>query len=214
MPLNIGIGTVPTPGDVFNAVEATLGNVVEGVIEGATGNQVELTPGNGVDNTTVSTPDGRSGNLKFNEKMATHADVERMRKELERKLGELKREHTKDKLAWKSEIARLKSQLSDDVGQYGPGGLVPYPRPSGGMDPMMLLLLTQASGNSSLASNPLLLMMLMQNMSSMQVGRVGRGGAVSVDMGQLLMLQLVMNTMNKAARSTPTTAAPAGGGPN
>ena len=113
MPLNIGIGTVPTFGDAVNAVEATLGNVVEGVIEGVTGTQVELTPGNGVDNTTVSTPDGRSGNLRFNEKMATHADVERMRKELERKLGELRREHAKDKLAWKSEIARIKAQRNE-----------------------------------------------------------------------------------------------------
>ncbi len=204
MPLNIGIGTIPTPGDAMNFAEATLGNMVEGVIESVTGSQVELTPGNGVDNTTVSTPDGRSGNLKFNEKMATHADMERMRKELETKLSNLQREHTKDKLRWKSEIARLKAA------QQGAGTLRPLPAQGGGLDPMMLLLLTQSGGSGGLSGNPLMLMMLMQNMSSMPVGRVGPGGAVNVDMSQLMMLQLVMNTLNRSkSASGSTSSAPA-----
>lgn len=94
IPSPFGNITVPTPGDAINGAEALVGNIVEGVIEATTGEQVELTPGNGIDNSRVKGPRG-SGEIQFDKKMASHHEVEALRKEIQNRLRALNRDVTK-----------------------------------------------------------------------------------------------------------------------
>lgn len=189
--LQLGDFKLPTLGDAVLGTEAIMGNIVEGIIEGVTGDKVELTPGAGVDNTRVEGARGK-GEVKFEQKMASHSEVERLRRELEKELTNVK-----------GEVAKLKIRRQTDR-QLAPGvrpiGTAPLAQPNaaGGMNPMMMLLLTR--GNSQIRNDPLMLMMMMQQMGT-SVGQVN---------GQSLQLDpMAFATMQMFADALAQPAAPA-----
>ena len=70
---------------------------------------------------------------------------------------------------------------------------------------MMALLIAQGAGD--IKKNPLLLMMLAQNMQGMSVGSVG-GSPISIDFGQIALLQMVMGQFATSDARRPLTESP------
>ena len=159
--LQIGEFKLPTLGDVVSGGEAIFGNVVEGLIEGVTGEKVELTPGNGVDNTRVKGSKGQ-GEIKFEQKLATHAEQEQLRREVEQKLTKMQTELTKLKMKQQSE-----RQLRPAVTSQGQR-LIPQGQAAGQQQlPIMLALSRAVPG---LSTDPFFMMTLMQQMSNGNFG--------------------------------------------
>lgn len=183
--LQLGDFKIPTLGDAVLGTEAIMGNIVEGIIEGVTGDKVELTPGAGVDNTRVEGARGK-GEVKFEQKMASHKEVERLRRELEKELTNVK-----------GEVAKLKLRRQTDR-QLAPGvrPIATAPAPNNGaagMNPMMMLLLTR--GNSQLRNDPLMLMMMMQQMGT-SVGQVN-GQALQLDPMAFATMQMFADAVSQ-----------------
>jgi len=161
--LQFGDFKLPTLGDVVNGGEAIIGNVVEGLIEGVTGEKVELTPGNGVDNTRVKGANGK-GDITFEQKLATHAEQEQLRREVEQKLTKLQTELTKLKMKQQSE-----RQLRPGV--TGPGQRFVPPGQFGGVGQQQLpIMLALSRAVPGLSSDPFFMMTLMQQMSNGNFG--------------------------------------------
>jgi|GEM_PF-702330 len=162
--LQLGDFKLPTFGDLVNGGEAMIGNVVEGLIEGVTGEKVELTPGNGVDNTRVEGARGK-GEIKFEQKLATLDDQEKLRREVEQKLTKLQTEVTKLKMKQQSD-RQLRPAVTGQGHQFATNQMMGG---SGQQQLPILLALTRAV--PGLAHDPLILMSLMQ-----QMGNGGFGG--------------------------------------
>lgn len=213
MPAAFGDFRFPTIGDAVNGIEATLGNVIEGVIEAATGSNIELTPGNGVDNSRVSGPRG-SGDVKFDKKMASHEEVERLRKEVQGRLNDVTRELAKLKMA------RLPPGFGGFQPRPGfpPFGPQPFPQPGmgygygpqqQGMNPMMLLLLLQQQGGGEgFASNPIALLVMMQALQGASIGSVG-GQPINIDLTSIAVMASAFGLFRApAARGAATVVTP------
>lgn len=195
MPFQIGDFRLPTLGDAVNGAEATLGNLVEGIVEGVTGEKVELTPGVGVDNTRVEGDRGK-GEVKFDKKMASHDDMERLRRELEKELTSVRKELTKSKVRQEASrhvrpaVMPPQSPGLQPYGQQHPYGQ--QPQQAQGMNPMMMMMLARDGG---IARDPLMLMMLMQSMGTGVVGQVN-GQPLSLDPMAFASMQLLADALS------------------
>ncbi len=192
MPIGIGDFRIPTLGDAIQGTEALLGNVIEGVIEATTGSTVELTPGVGVDNSKVRGPRG-TGEVQFDKKLASHAELEKLRKEVQDKLRDLNRDVTK-----------LKVQSASDRRLAPPGMYRPMPAPyspalSSTNNNMLPLMLLMQPGGMDLTSNPAAMLILAQSLSSSPLGYVG-GQPLQLDLTTIALLASLMGGMRR-----PTT---------
>jgi hypothetical protein len=140
----------------------------------------------------VSGPRG-SGEVKFDRKMASHEEVDRLRKEVQSGLNDLTRE-----------LAKLKMTRSPGFGGGGfqprPGNWGAFPQPfpqpgmgygnqnGGGMNPLMLMLMLQQGGSGGdLTSNPFGMLVLMQAMQGASIGSVG-GQPINIDLTTIALL--------------------------
>ncbi len=205
MPMQFGDFRLPTFGDAIQGGEAMIGNLIEGVVEGVTGEKVELTPGVGVDNTRIDNGKGTKRDIKFDEKMASHVDMERMRRELEKELNGLRSEVTKLKVR---EAANKK--LSRPAVMPNPSGMRNFAdgpaQNNAGMNPMMMLMLARDGD-----MDPLMMMLMMQSMGG-NVGSVG-GQPMQMDPMAFATMQMFSDAIRKpnrvqALRSQPTPVGP------
>ncbi|MCP4501513.1 MAG: hypothetical protein GY822_16255, partial [Deltaproteobacteria bacterium] len=183
MPFQVGDFRIPTIGDAVQSGEAMLGNVVEGIIEGISGQRVELTPGVGVDNTTAEGTKGK-GDIKFKDKMASHDEVERLRRELEKELNAVRTELAKQKL--KAVTSQTKPAPSQIRPTFQP------PQQNQGMNPMMMLMLARRDDEQM---DPLLMMLLMQSMGSPSIGSVN-GQQLQMDPMAFATMQMFASAIN------------------
>lgn len=197
--------TVPSPSDVMGSAGAAVGNVVEGVIEAVTGDQVELTPGQGVDNTTIAGPGG-STTARFGHKFASHDDVEHLRKQTQDQLNRLTRE-----------VRLLRAQVRSNGNPYTnslPGGTTSMwfgggtPQYNSGMDPTSMMLMMMMMGTGTEMSSMLPLLLLSGGGGNMNIGNVG-GAPMSVSLFQLMMVQMMLNLLSPNSKVTAGTANPA-----
>jgi len=199
--MQFGDFKLPTLGDVVNGGEAILGNVVEGLIEGVTGEKVELTPGNGVDNTRVKGSKGQ-GEIHFEQKLATHAEQEQLRREVEQKLSSMQTELTKLKMKQQSE-----RQLRPAV--TGPGQrFIPPGQGAVGQQqlPIMLALSRAVPG---LSSDPFFMMTLMQQMSNGNFGGFDpMAFAAMQTFSNVFAPQPVVRALNAAPQPNPVVTIP------
>jgi len=199
MPFQFGGFQLPTIGDAVNGGEAIFGNLIEGVIEGVTGEKVELTPGNGIDNTRVDNGRGRKGDLKFEQKMASHVEVEKLRRELEKELNTLRSEVTKLKVRESASRKFRPAVTPNPSGMREIGSLAPAPQ-ANSMNPMLMLMMSRDGD-----IDPLMAMMLMQNMGSTPVGSVG-GQPMQMDPMAFAMMQMFSESIRgpRVLRQTST----------
>ena len=202
MPLAFGDFRLPTPGDFVQGTEALIGNVIEGVIEATTGQTVELTPGVGVNNSKVRGPRG-AGEVSFDQKLASHDELEKLRQEVQSKLRDLNRDVTK-----------LKVQAASDKRLAPPGMYRPMPSPfqppvSSSSNNMLPLMLMMQPGGMDLTSNPAAMLMLAQSLSQSPLGYVG-GQPLQLDLTTIALLVTMMGGMRKPAPVRVVTPAPAG----
>lgn len=194
MSFQIGNFSIPTPGDAVMGAEALVGNLVEGVIEATTGQTVELTPGNGVDNSRVKGPRG-SGEIQFDKKMASHEEFEKLRKEVQGKLRDLSRDVAK---------VRVQVNANQQLVRRPTGPFTGFANTNNN-NLLPLIMMTQGK---EFASNPLSMILLTQAMQGSSLGTVG-GQPIQVDLTTIAMLATVFGGFGQPARTV--TAAPAGG---
>ncbi len=190
--------TVPSPSDVMGSAGAAVGNVVEGVIEAVTGDQVEVTPGQGVDNTTVTGPGGTT-RAQFGEKFATHDDVEHLRKQTETQLNRLTRE-----------VRLLRAQMRSNGNPYTnllPGRMSRFGGTPSGMDPTSMMMMMMMMGTGTEMSSMLPLLLLSGGGGNMHVGNVG-GAPMSVSLLQIMMVQMMLTLISPNSKVTARTADP------
>jgi len=200
--LQLGDFKLPTFGDLVNGGEAMIGNVVEGLIEGVTGEKVELTPGNGVDNTRVEGARGK-GEIKFEQKLATLDDQEKLRREVEQKLTKIQTELTKLKLKQNSE-----RQLRPAVTGQGQRFVPPNQMMAAGQQqlPIMLALSRAVPG---LSSDPFFMMTLMQQMSNGTFGGLDpMAFAAMQTFSNVFAPQPVVRALNAAPQPNPVVNIP------
>ena len=188
MPLQLGDFKVPTVGDLFSGSEAIVGNVIEDVIHAVTGQNVELTPGQGIDRTKVKGPNG-SGDVEFDKKVASHEEVETFKRESQKLFLKLQQNEARMKI----QISRMQHAMQEQRAQ--PLVLHAGPQQQWGwqmgqqqnqmMNPMMLFLLGEQGNN--IASNPLMLFAMMQMLQGTPIASVG-GQPVNIDLTTIALL--------------------------
>lgn len=204
MPLQLGDFKLPTPGDFVAGTEAMIGNVIEGVIEATTGAAVELTPGVGVDNTRIKGARG-SGDVQFDKKLASHEEVETLRKEVKKLLLGQAKEIAKLKVALRTQDMRypVDGGRPPTWNHYGPGAAQ-----GSQMNPLMMLLLLR-QGESDLTNNPFAMLVLMQALQGASIGTVGNQ-PIQIDLTTIALLTSAFGFLRPAQR---TIAAPAAATP-
>lgn len=204
MPLQIGDFKLPTPGDFVSGSEGFLGNLIEGVIEATTGNVVELTPGNGIDRTKIRGPKG-TGEIELDKKMASHEEVETLRKEVKKLLLGQAKEIAKLKVALRTQDMRFPSNGPPSTWQHhGPS----FGQNGSQMNPLMMLLLMR-QGDTDFASNPFTMLVMMQALQGASIGSVGNQ-PIQIDLTTIALLTSAFGLLRPpapkaiAAPSTPT----------
>lgn len=148
-----------------------------------------LSPVEGVDSVRAAGP--RSvGDLRFGLKLASQGEVERLRREVDDGLDDVQ-----DALR----AIQLEMTAQRQAHAMAAAAAPPPSSPSMfGGNPLMMLMLLGAGGGGGglggLTSNPLLLLSLMGQSMSMPVGHVG-GQPLALDLGQLALMQLMMNSL-------------------
>lgn len=167
MPIQFGDFRLPTLGDAISGGEAMIGNLIEGVVEGVTGEKVELTPGVGVDNTRIDNGRGSKRDIKFEEKMASFSEVERMRRELEKELNSLRSEVTKLKVREAANKKLMRPAVMPNPGNVQ--GASSFAQNNNSMNPMLMLMLSRDGD-----VDPLMMMLMMQTHDDAHDAKHGR----------------------------------------
>jgi hypothetical protein len=204
MPLQLGDFRIPTLGDTISGGEHILGDLIDDVIHATTGATVDLTPSEGVSKATLTGPKG-SGSVQLDTKLASHDEVERLKREVKAQLVEQAKE-----------LAKLKIQLRQNQPARMPAWSGPawnYNNANANqqsMNPMMLLfLLGEQGAGVNLASNPLALFALMQMMQSSPIASVG-GQPVNIDMTTIALLSSMFGLLKPPSTAVQQTTAPGG----